>query len=180
MDLLGRFLTYLFLITAMLSIGLKVTRAEIRSTLEQRSLLIRSLAANFVFVPALGLLILRFIPMPSDTAAGFLLLAAAPGALSAVQFRGRARGALFYAGALAFILSVLLVIISPAVAAAILPINYPLSVPYRRAIGFVLLFLLLPLLIGLAVHQKFRKVAEKLAKAVAIVAALSFVASRCT
>lgn len=160
----------------MLGIGLEVTRAEIRSTLEQRSLMVRSLLANFVFIPALGLLILRIIPMPLDTAAGFLLLAVAPGGMSALQFTSRVPGALFYAGALAFILSVLSVIISPAIAAAILPINYPLSVPYGRAIGFLLLFLLLPLLLGLATHQKFPKLAGKLAKPVAIVAALSFVA----
>ncbi|HYA42782.1 MAG TPA: bile acid:sodium symporter [Syntrophobacteraceae bacterium] len=176
MDSWVRFLTFLFLITAMLGIGLEVTRTEIRSTLGQRSLLVRSLLANFVFVPALGLLILRIVPMPMDTAVGFLLLAVAPGGMSALQFTSRASGALFYGGALAFILSVLSVIISPAIAAEILPVEMSLSVPYGRAIGFLLLFLLLPLLLGLAVHQRFPKLAENLAKPAAIVAALSFVA----
>ena len=47
MDALARFLTYLFLITAMLGIGLKVRGENIRSTLGERSPLARSLLANF-------------------------------------------------------------------------------------------------------------------------------------
>ena len=136
MDVLAKFLTAFFLTTAMLGVGLQVGSADIRSTLAARSLLARSLVVNFALVPALGILIVRLVPMPSDTAAGFLLLALAPGGMSALQFTSRAKGALLYAGALSFILSLLSVFVSPAIAGLLLPTKS--SVPFPRLIAILL------------------------------------------
>ncbi len=146
----------------MLGVGLQVGSADIRSTLASRSLLVRSLVVNFVLVPALGILIVRLVPMPSDTAAGFLLLALAPGGMSALQFTSRSKGALLYAGALSFILSLLSVFVSPAIAGLLLPTKS--SVPFPRLIAILLLFVLLPLVVGMGVRQKSPKLSEKLAK----------------
>ncbi len=160
----------------MLGIGLKARVADVQSTLQKRGFLLRSLAANFVYIPALGFLILFFVPMPMDIAVGFILLAVTPGGLSALQYITRAPERLFMEGALTFILSVLAIFISPLFAGAIMPKGYPVSVLHGQALAFLILYLLLPLLIGLTIHHKFPEPSEKVAKIMVIVATLSFTA----
>jgi len=174
MDLVSRWLAYAFLTTAMLGIGLQVDKDDIHSTLSKRSLLVRSLLANFVLVPALGILVVRLFPMSADVATAFILLAVAPGGLSALQFTKQAKGVGLYAGALTFVLSLLSVLVTPAVAEFVL--GSSLSLPYGRMIGFLVLFLALPLGVGIAGHRAYPRQAEKLARVASVVAAATFVA----
>ena len=176
MDSFARFLSYVFLITAMLGIGLKVRVADVQATLHQRRFLLRSLVANFVYIPALGFLIVFLVPMPTDIAVGFILLAVTPGGLSALQYLGGSPDKLFIEGALTFILSLLAIFISPAIAGAVLPIELRLAPVHGPAIRFLLLYLLLPLLAGLAIRQKLPKPAEKLSKLMIIAATLAITA----
>jgi len=71
----------------MLGIGLQVKAGDVLAVFRSRSLMIRSFLANFLITPLFGLLLVRFIPMETEVAASFLLLACAPGGLSAVQLR---------------------------------------------------------------------------------------------
>jgi BASS family bile acid:Na+ symporter len=175
MDTLARALADLFMVTAMLGIGLQVGAEDLRSTLAARGLLARSLLANFVLVPALGISIVAIVPMPADLATGFLLLALAPGGISALQFTSRAKGALLYAGGVTLVLAVLSIFFAPAVAELILPKSYSLSVPYARALEFLLLYLALPLVVGMVAHRLSPRAADKMAKVVTVVASLTFV-----
>ncbi len=176
MDPTSRFLVGLFLSSAMLGIGLQVGVRDIRSTLATPGLLGRSLLANFVLVPALGVFIVRVVPMPLDVAIGFLMLALAPGGLGALQFTSRAKGALFYAGALTLLLATLSVFFVAAIAGRFLPTTQPLTVPYGLVLGILFVFLALPLGVGVAVHHGFPKQAEKAGKVLGGIAALTFVA----
>jgi predicted permease len=74
MDPAARIVTWTFLVATMLSIGMKITPGDLLSSLRDRSLMIRSLAANFVIVPALGLLLVRVVPMSADATVGLLLM----------------------------------------------------------------------------------------------------------
>ena len=85
MDLLTKTLAIVFLTTTMAAIGLQVAIGEIVAALGHRSLMIRSLVANLIVVPALRLPLVRIVPMSRDAGVGLILLAAAPGGLIAIN-----------------------------------------------------------------------------------------------
>ena len=174
MDPLVQFFAYLFLVASMLGIGLKVSGGEIRETLQHRGLMLRTLLANFLLAPVLGILLVWLVPMERELRIGFLLLALAPGGLGSVQFTSKAKGALAYAAVATFVLSLLAALISPLLAAAIVPGYAGLAVPYGRVIGVLLVALLLPLLVGVAAHHKFPKLAGALANPIALIGTVAF------
>jgi BASS family bile acid:Na+ symporter len=175
MDPLTKTLTFIFLITTMAAIGLKVTTSELISALQDRSLMIRSLVVNIVIVPILGLLLVKIVPMSQDAKVGILLLAAAPGGLNAIQFTSKTKNALCYAASLLFILTLLSVLLAPVIAGLMLPVDTSFTLPYGRVIRFLLLYLLLPLLAGLGVHRVSKRVAETLSKPTALIGTVLFV-----
>lgn len=176
MDLAARIATWTFLITTMLSIGLKITPGDLLSSLRDRSLMIRSLVANFVIVPAMGLLLVSMVPMSTDAAVGLMLMAAMPGGLNAIQFTSKAPGALSYAATLLFVLSLLAVLVSPALAAWMLPWEKSdLVLPLGRVIGVLLAAVVLPLVAGFALHHWCGSLSERLAKPMALVGTVTFV-----
>jgi BASS family bile acid:Na+ symporter len=164
----------LFITTAMLGVGLQVGSGALRSVLEERGLFVRALVVNFVLVPALGLAIIRMVPMSDDIAKGFLLVAVAPGGVSALQFTGKAKGALLFAAALAFVLTVVSLFVSPWGASFLLGESVMSAVPYGKVLGVSLVLLLVPLLGGIAVRRKIPALAKKLAMPVVVIATLSF------
>ena len=56
MDPVTRVLFYLFIIASMLGVGLKVRGDEILVALKSKGLMVRALLANFVLIPAFGIL----------------------------------------------------------------------------------------------------------------------------
>ena len=134
MDPLAKVFAFVFMITTMLSIGLKVATADLLAVLRERTLMAMSLAANFVLLPLLGLVLVHVLPMSPDVAVGLLLLASAPGGLNAVQFTSKTAGGLSYAATLVFILTFVSVIVSPVIAALMLPSGASLRLPYGRII----------------------------------------------
>lgn len=159
----------------MLSIGLKVSPGDLQSVLRERGLMARSLAANFVLIPALGLALVQVIPMSPQVAVGLLLLAAAPGGLNAVQFTSKTPSGLSYATLLLFVLTFLAVLVSPAIAGLMLPSNTPLVLPYGRIVAILLLGVLLPLLAGMGVRRARPGAANALAKPMALCGTVTFV-----
>lgn len=176
MDPFTKIALRVFLLTAMLGIGLQVEAQDARSMLAARGLVARSFAANFLVVPALGIFLVHQVPMAPDVETGFLLVALAPGGLGALQFTTKGKGALFYAGALTFVLALLSVFLSPAAAGLLRPELRSLSVPYAQALGFLLLYLLLPLGVGMAAHARFSGLAEKAGKVLAVISTVTFFA----
>jgi bile acid:Na+ symporter, BASS family len=175
MDLLPSILTLLFLITAMLSVGLQITTGDLRSLLRSKGLLLRSLLANFVAVPIVGTVLARTLPFKPEAAAALLLLACTPGGISALQFTTRIKGASLFAGSNAFLLTLVAVFLSPALVALVLPGDIPVVIPYGRGLLFVLVFLLLPLVAGTLVRSRGERPAEKLSKPCAIMSAVLFI-----
>jgi BASS family bile acid:Na+ symporter len=167
--------TIVFLVATMLSIGLKVTVADLASSARNRGWMARSLAANFLLIPAIGLLLATVIPMSVDIKIGFLLLAFAPGGPNAIQFTSKTTEGLPYAATILFILSFLSVLVSPLMAAAVIPTETPLVLPYGKVIGYLLLGVIGPMLVGLAVHRVWGRIAHMLAKPIAMVGTVSFV-----
>lgn len=171
---LARFLSYLFLVTIMLSIGLEVTGRQVLDALRNGSLMGRALLANVVLVPILGLALVRLFPMPPDITAGLLILAAAPGAPFAVQFTSKAKDAVAFAAALLFVLVVVALVITAPLAGLMLRAEIPLGLPAWRLAGMAILYLVLPLLAGFALQRWSAGLARALRKPVTLCAAVSF------
>ena len=177
MDPLTRSFFYLFIIASMLGVGLKVRGSEVLSALRSKGLMTRALLANFVIIPAFGIFCARIIPMNPEMAKTLVILACAPGGLSALQFLTKAKDeeSLSFVGGIAIVMSLLALLVSPAMMALALPQEMSLTTPYAQAFGFLLVFLLAPLLLGVFVHQKAGFIAPKLAKIIALIGTLAFV-----
>ncbi|WP_248898374.1 hypothetical protein [Haloplanus halobius] len=74
------FVTGVFVLATMLSMGLALTTDEILISLGQRWLLAKSLLVNLVLVPLLAFVFVLIVPMETGHVVGLLLIAMAPGA----------------------------------------------------------------------------------------------------
>ena len=175
MDTLTNAITIVFLVTTMAAIGLKVTARELAAAFTKRNLMARSMIVNIVIAPLLGLLLVNIVPMSQDVAVAILLLAAAPGGLNAIQFTSKSHGALSYAAALLFILTLVAIVLSPPIAALMLPLETSLALPYGRLVAFLLLLLLLPLAGGLAVHRLNKRWGNLLSKPMSLCGTIAFI-----
>lgn len=176
MDTLSRTLMFAFLITSMLSVGMMATTKELRSLLASKGLLFRSLLANFVVVPIIGIVLVKVLPLKPEAATALLILACTPGGLSALQFTTKVKSEKFFAGSSAFLMSLLAVLISPVLLTLALPGDVSVVVPYGRALIFIVVFLLLPLIAGMLVSGRAERLAEKLSKLLGLASLVLFIA----
>jgi bile acid:Na+ symporter, BASS family len=176
MDTLSRTLTFAFLITSMLSVGMQATMQDLRSLLASKGLLFRALVANFIVVPIIGIVLVKILPLKPEAAMALLILACTPGGISALQFTTKARGEKFFAGSTAFLMSLLAVFLSPVLLTLTLPGDISVVVPYGRALLFIVVFLLLPLVAGMLVSNRSEQLAGKLSKVFSIVSVVLFIA----
>lgn len=168
------FLAHLFVISAMLSIGLEVTGRQVVDALRDRGLIGRALLANLVLVPVLGLVLVRLFPMSPDVQIAVLLLAAAPGAPFAVQFTRGAKGAVPFAAALLFLLTLLALVVTAPLTELLLPGDAAVRLPVWHVLRLTTFSLLVPLLVGFALQRWAANLAGALRKPVAWCAGLSF------
>ncbi len=80
-DRLINLLVLIALVEMMFAIGLGVTFAELWNVARSWRLVLRTLAANYIWVPALTVVLLLIFNAAPIVAAGFLILAVCPGAL---------------------------------------------------------------------------------------------------
>jgi BASS family bile acid:Na+ symporter len=165
----------LFLVGTMAGIGLQVNLRDLAAMVQRKGLLLRSLLVNFVVVPTLGWLATRLVPMTQTSADAILILACAPGGMSAIQFTSKRKDVLAFAGQTAFLLTALSIFISPLLMSLFLPADLPLVVPYAKAFWFVALFLLLPMGLGVLLRVRADRLADRLGKPVALIGTLAFV-----
>ena len=165
----------LFLITSMTGIGLQVDWRDFTVTLQERRLLILSLLLNFVAIPILGWGVTQFVSMRPASAQALIILACAPGGISAVQFTSKSKAALAFAGQTAVLFAALSIFVSPFVMIALLPSNFHLIVPYGPAVAYMAVFLLAPLILGLFIRYKNGKLAGRLGPATALIGTVTFV-----
>jgi BASS family bile acid:Na+ symporter len=174
---LPRILTYVFLVSTMLSIGLTVTGSEILGTMRDRRLIGRLLLANFFLVPLLGYLLILTFPLSPGTKLALALLALAPGGLSAIQFTDKVKGNLAFAAAAFFVLSLLSIVFTPILVKVLLPLQIGMNLPFLRIILFVLVCLLIPLAVGFMIRGRSEKGAAAMGRVMLIVSNISFVAT---
>ena len=175
LDTTGKLLVLLFLVTSMLSIGMRTQVSDLRSLLSSRSFLARLLLANFAVVPIVGVAMALLLPLEPPVAGALLLLACTPGGLSALNFTTKVKGSAHLAGAAMCLLFLLALFISPLLLKLVLPAHVELVVPYGRALVFILIFLLLPLLAGMLLLGKTPAAAMKLSKPLGLVSLVVFI-----
>jgi BASS family bile acid:Na+ symporter len=165
-DRLINILVTVTLIEMMVTVGLRVTFAELAETARNWRLVARAALANYVMVPAVAILLLLWFQAHPLVAAGFLVLAVCPGAPYGPPFAGIAHGHVPTAVGLMVILAGSSAIVSPLLLHALLPwlsAGEPARVEAAGMIGTLLLTQLLPLLAGLLVNHVRPRLAARLA-----------------
>lgn len=176
LDELQRLLVLAFLVTSMLSIGLRSGAAEIRALIGERNFVAKALVANFVLVPLLALALTRLLPLPPGPGAALLLLACVPGGLSAIHFTAKVKGQETMAEALFALMTLAAVLVSPVVVRMALPAVAGVDFPHGRALAFVVLAILVPICAGVVVHDHSPGRAAKISRILGYASLVPFVA----
>jgi BASS family bile acid:Na+ symporter len=164
-----------FVVTTMLSVGMHSHVSDFRALLGQRALLARTLVANFVVVPFVGVFLALLLPVQPHVAGALVLLACTPGGVSAIQFTTQVKGDETLAGGIVFLLSLLAVFLSPLLLWLVLG-RVGVSIPYGGSLLALLLYMVVPLLVGMLVLAKAPGAAAKLAKLLALLGIVAFIA----
>ncbi len=171
-----KMLILVFFVSSMLSIGMQTHVSDLRSLLASRGVLLRTLLANFLVVPIVGVVIALLLPLQPHVAGALVLLACTPGGLSAIQFTSQVKGSAPLAGGILGLLSFLALFISPLILLLVLPGNVQMVIPYGRALLFFLVCMLLPFLAGMLLLGKAPGAVAKLSRLVALAGVVAFVA----
>jgi BASS family bile acid:Na+ symporter len=162
--------TLAFVITSMFGLGLGLTIGDIVAPLRQVRLLVVSLVANFLIVPAAAWALARLLSLEPDLQVGLLIFSAVAGAPLALKEAQLARGDMPFAVSLVTLQTVATVIY--------LPIALPLLIPGIAvdtvAIAMPLILqILLPLGLGLLMNARYDEEAEMTRPVMSTVSSLS-------
>lgn len=153
LNTIGTVLLQVGVIVVMFSMGLQTTGGQIWAALRRRRLMTAAVVANLIVLPLAAVALSRFVAMPPEIAAGFIIAAVAPGASLSPKLTEIANADKSFAIGLLFALAVLSVVATPLLAGWLLPDSPNLQFEPLRVIKILVLFQLIPLLVGLAVHH---------------------------
>ena len=157
-ELVGNLSILIFVVASMLALGLSLTVRQIVDPLRSLRVLVVLLIGNFLLVPGLAFLILRFIPLEPGFDIGIILLATAAGAPFLPKLVELAKGTIALSVGAMILLMVVTIVYLPLVLPLLLPgtaVN-PLEVALP-----LILFMLTPLGIGLLTLARFPDVARR-------------------
>jgi BASS family bile acid:Na+ symporter len=165
LDRLTNVLVTITLIEMMITVGLRVTFAEIAETARNWRMVARGALANYVLVPAVTVALLLLVQPHPLVAAGFLVLAVCPGAPYGPPFTRIANGNVPMAVGLMVILAGSSAVVSPLLLHVVLPWfsdGETLHVQAADIVKTLLLTQLLPLLGGMLVKHWWPRHAARL------------------
>ena len=163
-----------FVAIVMFSIGLRVSGGELFNILRPRALLIRTLIANCILIPAIGFLLVRVFPLTPDASIGIMLLAAIPGTPISLQFTRMAKARLAFAAAVIFVLSLVSIAMTPLVMEAMPQTLQRSERPVLSLISTIALYIAVPLCAGVWVARRVPNVARRLVLPLGLVASVVF------
>jgi BASS family bile acid:Na+ symporter len=165
--------TIVFVLSSMLGMGLGLRVAEIAAPLRNRRLVMLSLVANFIVMPALAIALARLLRLDESLGIGLLLLGAAGGAPLLPKLAQMARGNLAFAVGL----MVLLMVITVGYVPIVLPLLLPgISVNPAQIARSLVLLMLLPLGAALAVNAYRPRLAARVKPPLDRIANVSLIA----
>ncbi len=156
---LASFSVLIYIVSTMLSMGLKFFPKQFFEPLKDKKLIIKSLAANFVVLPVVTYLILQLIPLQQGLAIGLVLMAAGAGSpfmLKIVQFM---KADMAFAVGLMLILSSVTLIYMPLLLSLLLP---GVSVNPISIASSLVVLIFVPLIVGTVLKWKNSKIAAKI------------------
>jgi BASS family bile acid:Na+ symporter len=112
---LGTLSVLVFVITSMVGMGFSLTVQQIAAPLRNTRLVLMSLAANFIIVPLLVMLIVQVIPLPEGIQIGLILAGMAAGAPFLPKLVQVAKGDMAFAAGLMVMLMVITIAFLPVV-----------------------------------------------------------------
>jgi predicted Na+-dependent transporter len=156
---LANLFTTAFVVTSMFSFGLRLSFAEIIEPLRDVRLLLTTLAANFVIVPLMALLLANLLGLEEDLRVGLILISVVAGAPLVPKLAQIARANIPFAVASTALLVVATVIYLPLVLPLLLPGVRLDTMSIVRPLGIQII---LPLVLGLIVDYISRDEADVL------------------
>jgi BASS family bile acid:Na+ symporter len=163
-----------FVAIVMLSIGLRTSGGELINILRDRALFTRTLLANCVFIPAIGVLLVHVFPLTPDASIGILLLAAIPGTPIALQFTRKAKKRLAFAATMTFVLSLVSVAMTPLAIETMPQMAQRNERPVPILISQIALYIALPLCAGVWVARHAPKTVPRLVLPLGLLASVAF------
>jgi predicted Na+-dependent transporter len=169
---LGTIGVLVFIVTSMMGMGFSLTIQQIIAPLRSKRLVLMSLAANFILVPLLVLLIVRALPLSEGLQIGLILTGMAAGAPFLPKLVQVAKGDMAFTAGLMVMLMVVTV--------AFLPLVLPLVLtgvqvnPWDIAKSLILL-MLIPLGIALFIRIRYEEVAKGLIPTMTMATNLSLI-----
>jgi predicted Na+-dependent transporter len=145
-----------FIIASMLGMGFGLTIPQIMSPLKNTRLVLMSLAANFIIVPILALLIAGLIPLSQGLEIGLILVGMAAGAPFLPKLVQVAKGDMAFTAGLMVLLMVVTIVYLPIVLPFVLT-GVQVS-PWAIAKSLIFL-MLIPLAIALFVRARYEETA---------------------
>jgi len=148
-----------YIISTMLSMGLTYLPKQFLEPLQDRILILKSLAANFIVVPIITYLLLQFIPLEQGLAIGLVLMAAGAGSPFMLKLVQVTRKDMAFAVGLMLILSLVTLIYLPVMLSILLPGVY---INHLSIASSLLVLIVLPLVVGTILKARYRGLAETL------------------
>jgi BASS family bile acid:Na+ symporter len=170
---IGNYAIWIFVVTSIAAMGLNLTVREVLSPWKKKELLVVSLVANFILVPALALLIITIISLDPELAAGLMLVALAAGAPSLPKAIDIIGGNVAYAVGLTMVLILATILLMP----LILPFLIAgVRVDQSSTALYLVVFMLAPLIITMAIRARVPLTAMKILPVVDKASDLSIIA----
>jgi len=163
-----------FVVLVMFSIGLRVRGSDLLDVMRDRNILIRTLVANCVLIPAIGLLLVSIFPLPHDAMIGLLLLAAIPGTPIAMQFTSKVQTRLAFAAGMTAVLALVSIVMTPLAVEIFPQAARDNQRPLLSLVSVIFAYIALPLCAGLWVGRRAPRIAPKLVLPLVIVATVAF------
>jgi len=153
----------IFLVTAMLSLGLEMTIKQVSQPLRNRWLVIKSLLVTVVAVPLVAIVLSRVIPMEQALATGLVLYALAAGTEGGPKFVQMVQGNTPFASGLLAVLLTVTVIFLPMVINVAIP---GAGVSLGEVVVKLLLLVALPICLGMLLNARLTDLAERISPAI--------------
>jgi BASS family bile acid:Na+ symporter len=153
----------IFLVTAMLSLGLDMTVKQVSQPLRNRWLVIKSLLVSVLAVPLIAIVLTRVIPMEQALATGLVIYALAAGTEGGPKFVQMVQGNTPFAFGLLAVLLTATVIFLPMVINVAIP---DADVALGEVVVKLLLLVALPICLGMLVNARLTDLAERISPAI--------------
>lgn len=161
-----------------LSRGLGTQIGELRYTVLQPRLLVKSLLSIDLLVPLITVVTIALVRPPMNVTVGLLLLSASPASPMALRNISQAGGDRQYATSLHFTLAMLAILTTPAAMELMsLAMDYPLRISLLSVAKLVGLSVLLPIVLGMIINWRFPAVARRFIRPLKIFWAIVFLAT---